>query len=73
MTMQAFARYIPRPYGRRVGYSDAESLALVLGLSEETDTIAAAVESLRVSATHGPKWLQARHSYHAAQQRGPLT
>lgn len=56
MTMQAFARYIPRPYGRRVGYSDAESLALALGLSEETDTaIAAAVESLRVSATRGPK------------------
>jgi hypothetical protein len=44
----AFVRRVLRAYSRRVGHGDAEAVALMLGLDEETHTaIAQAVKGLR--------------------------
>jgi hypothetical protein len=67
----AFVRRILRAYSRRVGDSDVEALALILGPAEEIDTaIAEAVKGLHA---HGYSWAEIGSrlgiTRQAAQQR----
>jgi hypothetical protein len=52
----AFARRVLRAYSRRVGAGDVESLALIIGLADDTnDAITQAVRSLRAA---GYSWAE---------------